>query len=640
MPEPRAIAVNPANTSQALVLWSDGRVVPRGPGTPDPHFNANWDRGSWNNIGRDIVVTDWVTPSGYVLSGWGSIQRFGTATAPDALGIRAPDYKIRNDFWWRLFMDPGGSGGGYQVSKTGLVYHFGGAPSVTAPVSIVPGGLAGFGSDAVRGFDMQWSTKKFVILDRYGGIHRGGGLAAITLYDFSAMQAYFMKLNKTKVKFDLARAIQVVDWGATPKGYVLDAWGGIHDFGGALAPAVKPSWPMTDMARDLVVSSYPTNFQYTILTKNGTNVLVNGSTPPAVTITAPVAAATITNSTRPTISWEILDAQGDPQDSVTIKVFSSAQYSAGGFSPDTSASTWETTTYDRRVRSVQPSIDLTNGTYRAYVKVIEPLGLSSGWVNTQWTLNVTPPPAPTWTSAYNQGNTIIGGFPNPPLRAIDLSSTAAVIGMSVEVQYAELQAPFFTALGPWKTLPRIADGITFGPSGGNSIANLIDDELQANRAYRFRIIDTLSGDDNYKAGPWLTTTTQTYTNTAKPHWLIAVDYKTQYNWALAVEIGLVGISETQGRSMGLFRPLGSNAATVVSDTGRWEETTLDITIKQGTADVGYLNEILKQPRFALSSAIGGDLTYLCVNGEYSIEYENAKTPLLHYSIPCVAVSAD
>ena len=54
-------------------------------------------------------------------------------------------------------------------------------------------------------------------------------------------------------KRDIARAIVILG-GSTlsaPSGYVLDGYGGLHQFGGAPAPPAFSYWPGRDIARDI-----------------------------------------------------------------------------------------------------------------------------------------------------------------------------------------------------------------------------------------------------------------------------------------------------------------------------------------------------------------------------------------------------
>ena len=61
---------------------------------------------------------------------------------------------------------------------------------------------------------------------------------------------------------------------------------------------------------------------------------------PTVTVSAPTG--TISDTTFPSVTWTYADTDGDPQSAYEIKVFDSATYGSGTFSPDTSTPTVET----------------------------------------------------------------------------------------------------------------------------------------------------------------------------------------------------------------------------------------------------------------------------------------------------------
>lgn len=123
---------------------------------------------------------------------------------------------------------------------------------------------------------------------------------------------------------------------------------------------------------------------------------------PIVTVAAPASVAT----SRPTITWSHTDPENDAQDRAVVKVFSAAQYGAGGFAPETSTPTWSTEILGG-TQSAVVGVDLQNGTtYRAYVKVADVgssgrygywSGAGSGAYN-EFTIALTPPPTPTLTA--------------------------------------------------------------------------------------------------------------------------------------------------------------------------------------------------------------------------------------------------
>jgi len=122
-----------------------------------------------------------------------------------------------------------------------------------------------------------------------------------------------------------------------------------------------------------------------------------------------VASVTVTgqtSTTRPTVSWTpTLDV--DLQSRLQVRVFSAAQYGAGGFSPATSGSTWDSGVLLSTATSVVVGADLVNGTtYKAYVAVAQDWTgtpdaqwwsdwSAAGAVSSAFTISLTPPAAPS-----------------------------------------------------------------------------------------------------------------------------------------------------------------------------------------------------------------------------------------------------
>ena len=103
----------------------------------------------------------------------------------------------------------------------------------------------------------------------------------------------------------------------------------------------------------------------------------------------------ITTQNRPTIQWaNNLDPDGGAQFAYNVKVFTAAQYGAGGFDPETSDPLYETGGFSTSTFSAQVPDPLANGTYRAYVKTIQFNSNWSNYANAQFTLNVPVPGVP------------------------------------------------------------------------------------------------------------------------------------------------------------------------------------------------------------------------------------------------------
>lgn len=149
-------------------------------------------------------------------------------------------------------------------------------------------------------------------------------------------------------------------------------------------------------------------------------------------ITAP--ATSYTTDDRPTVVWTVGATQGWYE----VRVFSAAQYSIGGFNPETSPNTWTSGAVPSGTTSYAIPIDLANETtYRVYVRASEVAGapnFSTTWpIYRQFTVqvyksditSVTPANGSTVTTsrpAVNGSTTPMGG--NIPFRRIWQFSTS------------------------------------------------------------------------------------------------------------------------------------------------------------------------------------------------------------------------
>lgn len=126
---------------------------------------------------------------------------------------------------------------------------------------------------------------------------------------------------------------------------------------------------------------------------------------PVVAVDAP--SGTVTDTNRPTVSWtNTFDADGGEQTILALKVFTAAQYGAGGFNPETS------TPFENRGgffagSSLQVNSILADGTYRAYVKTgqtVNGVFHWSDWAFTEFTVSVALPATPTLTATADNAN--------------------------------------------------------------------------------------------------------------------------------------------------------------------------------------------------------------------------------------------
>jgi len=115
------------------------------------------------------------------------------------------------------------------------------------PDEVIPSGAPGWNFNIARVMRANPNGKGAIIMDGYGGMHgfklgKSGAVPKI-----GGNGPYWNG-------WDIAKDFVITDW-SKGSGYVLDAWGGIHSFGGAPATSGGPYWQGKDLARKIVVRS-------------------------------------------------------------------------------------------------------------------------------------------------------------------------------------------------------------------------------------------------------------------------------------------------------------------------------------------------------------------------------------------------
>lgn len=265
---------------------------------------------------------------------------------------------------------------------------------------------------------------------------------------------------------------------------------------------------------------------------------------PVVVVDAPTGTVTTTN--QPLVSWtNTLDAAGGAQTRATVKIFTAAQYGAGGFDPATSTATASETVTGAATSQTLAAV-LPNDTYRAYVQVAQTVNgaeHASDYAFSGFVINVTPPANPTVVAtpvaAAGRNEILI------------TSGGGATSTDRVELQRSTDGGTTWAAVRNSET--------TAGTIAYAAPVTIYDYEAPngSTTDYRARALHNYSG--LYAASAWVQTTAL-WTSTSG--WL-----KDPLAPAVNAPVALVAYGQVQRSTRaGVFQPLGAELALVVSDT--------------------------------------------------------------------------
>lgn len=266
---------------------------------------------------------------------------------------------------------------------------------------------------------------------------------------------------------------------------------------------------------------------------------------PTTTVTAPTGSVGNTNT--PTVTWSnTLDSDGGAQTSAQVKIFSAAQYGAGGFDPSTSPATYSGTVSGSATTKAT-DVALVDGSYRAYVRVAQTVNYSSHWSDWDYEAFSVLLDRPGDPTVNVTGETSYGRI------KVDMSDTAG----DATTDYFEIQR-----LEPdgvtWRQLRTIDGAGTLTPDGsGDALA--YDPEARNGTAetYRVRALHDFGG-GSYSASAWVQDS-GTYTS---PYWWVKHPSLPALNLPVIV-YSQAGYSREARQ--GIFQALGSTRAVVVDD---------------------------------------------------------------------------
>lgn len=319
------------------------------------------------------------------------------------------------------------------------------------------------------------------------------------------------------------------------------------------APASGPTDAQLDAATLLIEVPFPSS----LVRIYEAYVDVKYVAKPVIVVGAPTGTLTTTNM--PLVSWtDTLDPDGGPQGGFRVKIFSAAQYGAGGFDPATSTPTLQAgggtdpnTYISGTDTSWQPTTPIANATYRAYVQVFQGAIFTGGswqipasdWTYSGFTINVPVPAVPTITVTAQSSS---------GRNQIVLSSNAGAVTTDALDLERSMDAgvtwlPVRHSGGLLARLPGTS-GTFYDYEAPNGVAVL----------YRARALHDYSG--LFVASAWTSSASGTWSSTS---WWLKHPLLPSLN--RVVELVTYGDVMWAARQ-GSFQPLGAAAPIVVADT--------------------------------------------------------------------------
>lgn len=306
---------------------------------------------------------------------------------------------------------------------------------------------------------------------------------------------------------------------------------------------------------------------------------------PVVTVTNPTGTITTTNA--PATKWNtVWDGDGAAPTHFEVKIYSAAQYGAGGFSPDTSTTTLSSgiiaQTQTGTADTWQMTTALANATYRAYVRVAQTVNGAlhwSAWDFEGFTINVTAPSAPTLTATAQSSSGRI---------KLDLDDNGAVSADRFELQRTVDGGTTWEAVRIHEDYDLADNPGIIVPISVGAAVTFYDYEAPNGTAtgYRARTLHNYSG--SYAASAWTSTQTATWTSTS---WWI----KDPEAPALNLDLGATRLTSyadiNRAARQGVFQALGATTPIVVSDTRAGPTGSITLTLL-ATTEQDDLNALL------------------------------------------------
>lgn len=282
--------------------------------------------------------------------------------------------------------------------------------------------------------------------------------------------------------------------------------------------------------------------------------------PPTAAVTAP--SGSVTTTTTPTVTWTHTPGSDAPtgQTKYRVKVFTAAQYGAGGFDPATSTPDYDSGILTGAATSLVVASLTNSTTYRAYVQTAQTtLGVDqwSDWAYSGFSISVTPANilsvVGTADSTNGRNQVVVTRVTSgsPPMWAI-----------------LEVQASYDGGT----TWQYVRDGATtyvaFVPSSGSPVT-LYDYEAANGVAAKYRARATITA-GGVITSAWVESSNTTWSST--DYWL-----KNVFTPAESVKVCPGNLSPlARPRPQGVFYPLGRTDPIGVSDTRKSRTGTIEV----------------------------------------------------------------
>ncbi len=303
-------------------------------------------------------------------------------------------------------------------------------------------------------------------------------------------------------------------------------------------------------------------------------------TKPTLTVSLPTG--TLTDTNLPLVAWSpTFDVDAGSVSFWEVKIFSAAQYGAGGFDPETSAATYGVgvgdTTSEGAATSHQVTTPLANASYRAYVKVGRSNDINapqySDWASADFVVNVSLPATPTITVTAESSS----GRNKIVLASNAGAATTDALDLERSLDGGTTWSPV-----------RNDNGLSARVNGTSGTFYDYEAPNGVSVTYRARALHNYSG--LYAASAWASNSA-TWSSTA--WWLKAPDAPSLNRVVELVTYGDVSRAARQGS----FQPLGSSLPIVVSDsrggaTGASTIRTRTTAERDGLLDIATLPSTL------------------------------------------------